>query len=495
MRIRHVYLLVMTITAILFLSTSTAWAATHVWLTVGAPSETPKENSTFSTDLVISSWNGAVGALDLCIKYDPSVLKLSSCSVPDSSPFDAKSYVISISNSTGVARIACIQVSEQSAWSESVAFAKLDWQVLGKTGIMTDIALEPMAVVDISWKPVEVYLYGQSISIGSSEAMEVRNLAITPGNSSLLVSWSDPIQANFSKARIYYKRAGQTNYGLPTEVIKGTQKCHIDGLVNGTSYQIKVTAVDSSGTESSGLEVMGVPQASNPGGGPSGGGGATPTTIIAPTNLEASSDASSIRLSWGKANDASKYNLYRKEGSGSYVKLSISPITDTVYTDSTAKAGISYTYYVTALSADMIESEKSNEVSAMLAVAGKKIIRMTIGQAQYSNNEAAYQMDVAPYIRSSRTYLPVRFVAESLGATVDWDSKTKTATITGKNGTVLILKIGSVYMTKNGTRVQMDVAPEIKSSRTMLPVRWVAEALGATVGWDGKHKQVTITMD
>ena len=49
-------------------------------------------------------------------------------------------------------------------------------------------------------------------------------------------------------------------------------------------------------------------------------------------------------------------------------------------------------------------------------------------------------------------------------------------------------------MTVNQAPVQMDVAPEIKDGRTMLPARWVAEALGAEVDWDEANQQATIKL-
>ena len=125
---------------------------------------------------------------------------------------------------------------------------------------------------------------------------------------------------------------------------------------------------------------------------------------------------------------------------------------------------------------------------------GPKIVEMTIGNKTYEANDTEQTMDIAPYIKSGRTYLPVRYVGEALGATVSWNNSTQTAIIVGANKTTLVLKIGSKVMTNNSSDVQMDVAPEITSSRTMLPIRWVAEALGATVDWNQDTKLVTIKL-
>ena len=92
-------------------------------------------------------------------------------------------------------------------------------------------------------------------------------------------------------------------------------------------------------------------------------------------------------------------------------------------------------------------------------------------------------MDVAPYIKDDRTYVPVRYLAYSLGVTEDnvtWDGKAHKVGIT-KDDVDITLTIGSPVMYVSQELVKMDVAPEITNDRTFLPARWVAEALGAEV--------------
>jgi hypothetical protein len=105
-------------------------------------------------------------------------------------------------------------------------------------------------------------------------------------------------------------------------------------------------------------------------------------------------------------------------------------------------------------------------------------------------------MDVAPYIKEDRTYVPVRYLAYSLGVAEDdvtWDGDARKVGIS-KDNTDIALVIGSPVMYVNGQSTRMDVSPEITNDRTFLPARWVAEALGATVGWDDVSKQATIKM-
>jgi len=114
-----------------------------------------------------------------------------------------------------------------------------------------------------------------------------------------------------------------------------------------------------------------------------------------------------------------------------------------------------------------------------------------IGSNVYYLNGIAKVMDVAPYIKNSRTYVPMRYVGEMLGAEVVWDDAARTVTLT-KGDTTVVFTIGSTSYTVNGEAKTADVAPEIANDRTMLPARFVAEAFGATVGWDATTQTVLI---
>jgi hypothetical protein len=107
-------------------------------------------------------------------------------------------------------------------------------------------------------------------------------------------------------------------------------------------------------------------------------------------------------------------------------------------------------------------------------------------------------MDVAPYVKNDRTYMPVRYVANSLGVpdeNISWDDSTQTVTI-AKDKKVVKLTVDDPVMLVDNNPVQMDVAPEIvPPGRTMLPLRYVAEGLGADVQWNEENQEVTITQE
>jgi len=124
----------------------------------------------------------------------------------------------------------------------------------------------------------------------------------------------------------------------------------------------------------------------------------------------------------------------------------------------------------------------------------KNKVTFVIGSTTYTVNDVEQSMDVAPYIKGDRTYMPIRYVANAIGindSNIFWDGVKRTVTLM-KGDKVVQLTIGSKQLLVNGAALTMDVAPEIVSDRTMLPARFVAQAFGAGVGWDEATQEVTI---
>ncbi len=114
-----------------------------------------------------------------------------------------------------------------------------------------------------------------------------------------------------------------------------------------------------------------------------------------------------------------------------------------------------------------------------------KVIKLQIGSRIVNVDNEAVIYDAAPVIRNDRTLVPIRIVTETLGGKVDWNGATKEVTlhIDGKE----------IKMTVGKTLEKYGVAPVIIDGRTFVPVRFVADELGATVAWDDATKTVTIT--
>ena len=96
-----------------------------------------------------------------------------------------------------------------------------------------------------------------------------------------------------------------------------------------------------------------------------------------------------------------------------------------------------------------------------------------------------------PIIKDGRTLLPIRTLIESLGGKTDWEAKERKVTIT-LNGHSIILWIGKTTALVDGNKVTLDVASQIINDRTYIPLRFVAENLNASVQWDQSAKTVTI---
>lgn len=117
--------------------------------------------------------------------------------------------------------------------------------------------------------------------------------------------------------------------------------------------------------------------------------------------------------------------------------------------------------------------------------------RFYIGKKNYYVNNREKEMDIAPMIKNGRTFLPIRYVSETLGAVVGWDDVEKKVTVR-LNDTTIELWIGKDIARVNGEEVPVDEAPFIHEGRTVLPLRFVGENLNMKVGWNDEEKEVTL---
>jgi|GEM_PF-3660562 len=125
------------------------------------------------------------------------------------------------------------------------------------------------------------------------------------------------------------------------------------------------------------------------------------------------------------------------------------------------------------------------------------VLVLHIGSSVMNQDGMSVAIDVPPQIVQGRTLLPIKWVAEPLGASVVWSAAERKVTIVLGTATVE-LWIGRSAARVNGTTVAIDpqnpgIVPLIVNGRTMLPVRFVAEQLGARVDYDVTDRKVTIT--
>jgi len=122
---------------------------------------------------------------------------------------------------------------------------------------------------------------------------------------------------------------------------------------------------------------------------------------------------------------------------------------------------------------------------------------LQIGSKNMYVNGKLVILDSVPIVRNDRTLLPIRFVAEALGAQVGWDEAQQKVTIQDSK-TKIEMWINKPTAIVNGKTVYIDpanykVVPILVNGRTMLPVRFVSESLGAEVEWNEAQQKVTIT--
>lgn len=119
-------------------------------------------------------------------------------------------------------------------------------------------------------------------------------------------------------------------------------------------------------------------------------------------------------------------------------------------------------------------------------------VQLTIDSKTLLKNGEASQMDVAPTIVNDRTMVPVRFIAEALGGMVEWHEDIQTAYIVYQDNMVEV-PIQSTTIHVNGEAKTIDTPSQIIADRTMIPLRAVAEGLGLDVSFDSTTRVITIT--
>lgn len=121
---------------------------------------------------------------------------------------------------------------------------------------------------------------------------------------------------------------------------------------------------------------------------------------------------------------------------------------------------------------------------------GKKLV-LRIDKNQAAVNEASMILDVPPFIRDGRTLIPFRFIGEQLGASIGWNASTRAVTYVTAD-TEITLFIGSTTAIINGVETALDTPPIIVNSRTVVPVRFISESLGFTVDWKADLREIII---
>ena len=148
---------------------------------------------------------------------------------------------------------------------------------------------------------------------------------------------------------------------------------------------------------------------------------------------------------------------------------------------------------ITLQAADSVPNLATKIIKVTLtAAAAKTVIVLTVGADVVSVDGKATSIEAAPEIVNSRTFVPIRFIAETFGATVEWLPETQGITITLGDMTIG-LQIGNATAVISGNIVSLPAAPYIKNGRTMVPLRVISESFGGDVAWDPATRTITIS--
>lgn len=215
-----------------------------------------------------------------------------------------------------------------------------------------------------------------------------------------------------------------------------------------------------------------------------------------------------IVLSW-QNNNVLGYRLFRSE-SEDELGISVTDfyITSSSFADLNAKPNTTYYYSVKPVlkEADPFNGQEEilgNVIKKYTVTTGnivnqkkeKTFIILQIDNPNMSVNGISSEIDrgrgTTPMIISSRSMVPIRAVVEAINGTVGWDNNTQQITLTA-NGNTVIMWINKYEIIVNGTTYKIDVAPTIVNGRTYVPVRFAAENLNTKVYWINTTREAVI---
>lgn len=152
--------------------------------------------------------------------------------------------------------------------------------------------------------------------------------------------------------------------------------------------------------------------------------------------------------------------------------------------------GMELVDFFTAPYMDRVGQEEKDVVIALVAEAREDYQREK-DRVSVTIDGASLLLDTAPQIKSQRVMVPIRAIAEALGADVVWDGAARI--LMDRGDSRVTLQLGSPQAQVNGETVEMDVAPYADGNRTYVSARYVSEFFGQSVVWNGEDRRVEIT--
>ncbi len=145
---------------------------------------------------------------------------------------------------------------------------------------------------------------------------------------------------------------------------------------------------------------------------------------------------------------------------------------------------------IVAFNSDGLKAEKKlNLIYQPIEIS----IELYIGNTLAFINGKRNILDAPPFIFNGRTVVPLRFIGEAFGAKIDWNPTIRTITLDFiKKDIQLVLTIDDPIAYINGKKITLEVPPMIKNGRTFVPLRFIGEATGCSIEWEAKEQKITL---
>jgi thiol-disulfide isomerase/thioredoxin len=137
---------------------------------------------------------------------------------------------------------------------------------------------------------------------------------------------------------------------------------------------------------------------------------------------------------------------------------------------------------------------KTREIDITLWGKNLLLIQLTLNDPTPKiNGETQSPLEAAPFVMNGRTMVPIRFISEAMGARIEYESATRTITINYED-TIIVMQYNNPEATINGKTVIMDAPYTIRMARSFVPIRFIAEAFGASVEWNPRKSEIKIRL-
>jgi hypothetical protein len=216
-----------------------------------------------------------------------------------------------------------------------------------------------------------------------------------------------------------------------------------------------------------------------------------------PWNLAATSHNNAIKLTWLPPQTLggltlTGYYVFRATAPGGYnwnSPLHDFATKDCYYLDQTAQAGRTYYYVVKAFFTNNDSTTPSNEVSCTVGQAG---VVITVDCPTAYVNGVPVTLEAPPTLVNGRVLVPFRFLADALKASITWEEATQRVQATF-GGVTVVLTVGVQSAYVNEAMEEIDVPPQLKNGRVLVPLRFLTEHFGWQAKWDSSSSSATIT--